>query len=458
MKIALRLTLVFTLLTASILFAFAMSIYLTSKQDREDEFYDRLRIKTVTRAELFIDAKVHSTLIQAIHQNNKKIMNEAQVTIYDLNGNLLYQDEARSDILKNNPGLFSRIRKEKEIHGHKGKWQTLALLYNFSGKQYIITGAAYDYHGYNKINNMFDSMVLFYTISILLILITGFFFARNALNPVKNIIMKARNISASNLNSRLTLKKSKDELYELATTFNAMLNRISTSFESQKNFVSNISHELRTPLATIAAEIELTLQHPKNPEEYQTALQLILTDTRQLIRLSSALLDFAKASYDPAEISFTKIRVDEIILDARLQTLKLNPHYKVAIQFENDFESDEAISLIANPYLLQVAFTNLFENGCKYSADEQCRVTICFDQQNIILKFIDHGIGIQPGDYEKVFIPFFRANNILEKNGTGIGLSLTKKIILLHKGTITIESSPDVATTFTVTLPNIMSA
>ena len=453
MKIALRLTLVFSVMVASILLIFAIGIYLTSKQDREDEFYDRLRIKTITRAELFINAKVHPSLIQSIHQENKKIMNEAQVVIYDLSGHLLYHDDIHNDIIHNAYKMFADIRRKKEIHGYVGEWQTISLLYTFEGRHYMITGAAYDYYGYNKIDSMFEKIVLFYTIAILFIVLAGYLFSRNALTPVKDIINKVNTISASSLNSRLMIGKSKDELNELSLTFNAMLNRVDSSFESQKNFVSNISHELRTPLATMAAELELTLQRDRQPEEYKSALLNILNDTKQLIRLSSTLLDFAKASYDASKISFTTLRVDEIIMEARLQVIKLNPEYNIDILFENDFDTDEQISLRANTYLLKVAFMNLIENGCKYSLEKSCKVSIFLGMESICLTFIDQGSGIPASHYEKIFTPFFRGDNQHMASGSGIGLALTKKIISLHHGTINVKSETE--TIFIVTLPNL---
>jgi len=454
MKIALRLTLSFSIMVASILLIFAAGIYLTSKKDRENEFYDRLRIKIITKAELFINAKVHSSLIQSIHQTNKKIMNEAQVAIYDVNGQLLYHDDAEHQIIKKTPKMFTEIRIEKELHGYAKKWQTITLLYSFEGRDYVITGAAYDFYGYNKINSMFEKIVLFYTISVLLILLAGYFFSRNVLNPVKDIIKKVKSINASSLHSRLALGHNNDELTELASTFNAMLNRVDGSFESQKNFVSNISHELRTPLATMAAELELTLQRDQETSAYKNALANILQDTKQLIRLSSALLDFAKASYDPSTISFSIIRIDEILLEARLKALKSDSDYKIDIVFENDFDSDEQISLHANAHLLRVAFINLFENGCKYSPQKRCKVSISFKLKSIHLCFIDEGIGILPEEQEKIFSTFYRGINHHQASGTGIGLALTKKIILLHHGEIQVQSVPKKETIFKVCLPN----
>jgi signal transduction histidine kinase len=257
-------------------------------------------------------------------------------------------------------------------------------------------------------------------------------------------------ISATNLDLRLDANESKDEISELASTFNEMLNRLENSFDSQKHFVSNISHELRTPLSAIIAELELSTHKERNVDEYKLVILNTLQDAKKLAKLSNSLLDLAKANYDPSEIAFKQVRIDEVLLDARQQVQKSNPNYNIAIHFENDFEDDNQISVNANEYLLKVAFVNLFENGCKFSDDKQSLVSISFEKNKIKLNFSDNGIGISTEELEHIFTPFYRGSNKTHADGNGIGLSLTKKIIQLHKGTISVFSKKNEGTTFTV--------
>src|SRR5690606_28261022 len=205
---------------------------------------------------------------------------------------------------------------------------------------------------------------------------------------------QAANISATNLDLRLTNNDNRDELSQLANTFNEMLDRLENSFDAQKNFVSNISHELRTPLAAIITELELSVTKERTVIAYKSAIRNALTDAKKLTRLSNSLLDLAKASYDRSEIAFKLIRIDEVLLDARQQVQKTNLDYKIDIHFENDFENDNQISINGNEYLLRMAFVNLFENGCKFSANKQSTVTIEFGNKRIMLRFVDQGIGI----------------------------------------------------------------
>jgi signal transduction histidine kinase len=242
---------------------------------------------------------------------------------------------------------------------------------------------------------------------------------------------------------------------ELALTFNRMLDRLESSFEAQKEFVSNISHELRTPLAAIIAELEVSDIKERTAGEHKVRNQLILSEARKLSRLSNDLLDLAKAGYDQASITFKEIRLDEVLLDATQRILKLNPDYRIELHFEKETEENEGITIKGNEYLLKVAFANLIENACKFSGNHQCSVTISFEGKIPIIRFTDTGIGIAVGDLNRIFTPFFRGENKKYADGNGIGLSLTERIIHLHNGTITVLSALNAGTTFTIRMPQL---
>jgi signal transduction histidine kinase len=455
MKIRTRLTILFTLITATILLAFASVIYISAKENREKEFYSLLRKEALTKANLFFNAKVEPQTLQGIYRNNRQILNEVEVAIYDSDFNLLYHDAVDIDFVKETSEMLNDIYQNGEIKFYQEDWQVVGFRYGFQNKDYIITAAAYDQYGYSKLNSLLNNIFIVFIFSILFLYIVGLYFSKKAFDPIKEMTNKAKIISATNLDLRLNSNGSKDELAELANTFNEMLNRLENSFDAQKNFVSNISHELRTPLAAIITELELSAHKEKNAEEYKTAINNALNDAKKLARLSNSLLDLAKASYDPSEIVFKSIRIDEILLDARQQVQKTYPDYKIDIVFEQEFENDNQISVNGNEYLLKVAFANLMENGCKFSKDHQCSVSVLFNDENIMLKFTDKGIGISEDDLQKIFTPFYRGENKKFAEGNGIGLSLTQKIIQLNKGSMSVQSIQGKGTTFTVKLPSI---
>lgn len=451
MKITLKLTILFTIITAGILFLFAAIIYQYAKLDREEEFFDRIEIKARVKGELLFDAKATPKTLQDIHYNNLKVMNEAEIAIYDENFNLLFHDDAKNDIIKETPELIKKAIKKGEVQFYIGDWQAIAIGYPFEGKNYVITAVSYDHYGYNKIDNMYIHMVYAYIVAIIVICFSGLFFSIRAFAPVKQITRKVNRITANKLDVRLDVNGSKDELSELALTFNQMLDRLQSSFEGQKSFVSNISHELRTPLTAIIAELELSLSSSNTDKGYREAIQNTLNDARKLVRLSTSLLDLARVGYDRSEISFKTIRIDEVLLDARQIEQQASPGCHIDIVFDDELDDELNLSVEGNEYLLKVAFANLFSNGCKYSPDNYCSVNISGGSNVIVLQFSNKGEGITADEIDAVFKPFFRGANQTIAPGNGIGLSLTQKIIGLHNGSITVASGNDL-TVFTVTL------
>lgn len=455
MKIRSKLSILFTVLTAAILLVFAALVYYSAYQSRETEFFKRLHQETITKAKLFFEAKVDAHTLQTIYKNNRETLSEVQVAIYDTSFNLLYHDAAEIDEVKETKQMINRIRTKKYIRFYQKDWQVVGLLFPYQGKNYVLTASAYDDYGYSKLRHLSETIWLVFFCSIILIYGAGRFFSKRALLPVTEIVGKVKSITASNLDLRLSHAEGKDELAELAATFNEMLDRLENSFDAQKQFVSNISHEVRTPLAVLITELELSTYKERSVAEYKQVISNTLIDAYRLSKLSDSLLDFAKASYDPSEIGFKEVRIDEILLDARQKVQKEHPSYLIDIHYENEFDTDDEISVVGNEYLLNVAFANLLENGGKFSKEPVMTIKISFKNEKLILMFSDNGIGISKEDLKLIFTPFFRGNNKKFAEGNGVGLSLTQKIISLHQGTISVESEIDKGTVFTVVLPHL---
>lgn len=450
MKIRNKLTLLFTSITAVIVVGFASLIYFSSANDREREFYKNLKQQGLTKANLLLEAKVDPQTLQTIYRNTKDVLYEEEMAVYDTSFNLLYHDAVDIDFVKETPELVRKIVMEKEIEFWQVDRQVVGLLIENNNRHYVITAAAYDQYGLTKLNNLRNTIIISALGSMIVLYLAGAFFSGRALKPVSELVNKVEIISATNLDLRVSEGNGKDEIAELAVTFNRMLDRLENSFELQKQFVSNISHELRTPLATIVTELELSLNKERSAEEYKRVIARALDDAKKLVKLSNSLLDLAKASYDQSEIAMRFVRLDELALDARSVVIKSVSDYKVNIEFADEIENDDLITINGNEYLLKVAFINLMENSCKFSGDHSCRVTIGHQNRKTFLKFSDSGIGISREDIDHIFQPFYRGRNNRFAEGNGIGLSLTQKIIHLHNGSITVSSNLGRGTTFTV--------
>ena len=455
MKIRIKLTLLFTTLFAALLMAFALVIYFSNAANREEEYYKRLKQQAITKANLLLETKIPPKVLQVIYKNSPNSLFQEEVAIYDTSFHLLYHDAVEIDKVKETRGMIDTIIAQKDFQFVVGPLQAVGVLYRYDGKLYVLTAAARDESGLAKLKTLKYTLIIGFSIAILLTLIAGILFSKKALQPVSEMIDKVKVITATSLDLRVQEGNGKDEMSELATTFNQMLDRIEKSFDSQKQFVSNISHELRTPISTIITELELSGTKTRTPEEYKTIIALTLNDARKLSKLSTGLLDMARASYDQTEIAFKELRLDELLLDARQQVLKSNTDYHINIIFEREIENDRYVSALGNEYLLKVAFSNLMENACKFSENHQSTVAISFHNTITILRFADTGIGIPPDEIPYIFNSFYRGTNKTYTSGNGIGLSLADKIIKLHKGNISVVSYIDEGTTFTVELPHL---
>lgn len=455
MKIRYKLTLLFTLLFTLLICAFAFFTYYSSAENREDEYYKRLKQLAITKSNLLLDAKVAPDVLQLIYKNAPNNLFQEEVAVYDTSFHLLYHDAVNIDKIKETKSMIAEIVAKGEIQFNQGQLQAVGFLYPYKGRNYVVTAAAKDEYGLAKLSQLRFILLISVLGSVVLTVFAGYLFARHALKHVAEMVDEIEEMTANNLDQRLKVENAKDEIGELAITFNRMLDRIEHSFDAQKEFVSHISHELRTPLATVIAELEISQNKERTPLEYQNAIALALKDARKLARLSTSLLDLANANYDQTEISFKELRLDEVLLDARIEVLQHQPEYKVNLIFDQEAEDDDFISIYGNEHLLKIAFLNLMENNCKFSEDKQSNVAISYYQDKTMLRFSDQGIGISEQDRLRLFDPFYRGDNQYYAEGNGIGLALTKKIITLHNAEISVISEKGEGTTFIVTLTHV---
>ncbi|WP_241287383.1 sensor histidine kinase [Chryseobacterium indologenes] len=449
MKIRTRLTLLFTLITAMLLSIYSISIYYSSKEAREKSFYGELQNEAIAKADLFFQSSLPEQEMHQLYKNNNRTLNEVQVAIYDNNKELIYHDDAKVDYVKETPAMLSEIFLKKKISFFLDDLQVIGMVYQYNGKSYAVTAAAYDKYGYEFLTHLLTISIIAFISILILIYLAGILLSKKALSPLSDMVSQIKKITAGRLQLRLqTTAEKKDELNELAQNFNGMLERLENSFDAQKYFVSNISHELRTPLSAIITELELASEKDQTKEEYQQTIRYALGDARNMVKLFNSLMDLAKASYDPNEISFSEVRLDEVLLESYSKTIKENEGYRALLNIADTVEEQQLV-IQGNEYLLKVAFNNLIDNACKYSPEHLCSIEVNATEGTLQIRFINTGIVISPKDLEHIFEPFYRSENAKKEKGHGIGLFLTEKIIHLHNAVITVTSD-NKATIFTI--------
>lgn len=455
MKIRTKLTFRYVALTATVFSLFVLAVYLFSETNRSKEFYNDLKKEAVTKANLFLGGRVDAMVMHSIYMNNREFIDEVEVAVYTRDFELLYHDAADIDLVKENQEMIDRIIAERSIEFYQNEYQVVGLLYPYNGVEYVITAAAYDGYGLAKLMGLTTLLMSIWIAGLVILTIVGYLLARSALSPVAQIVDDVEEITERNLEKRLTVESPNDEIGELTETFNRMLDRLEKSFQSQKMFVSNVSHELRTPMAAFIMELELALLKERTTDEYKQTISQALEDARRLEKLSSGLLDLAKANYDPKQINMSEVRLDELLLDARDLVIKANSYYKVELLFDQDTDDDRMITVQGNEYLLKTAFINLIENNCKFSENTTSFIHISYFGENAILRFSDTGMGMSEEDMENMFDPFYRGTNKGKTPGHGIGMTLGRRIIDMHKGSLEVNSYTGEGTVFVVRLPHI---
>ena len=169
-------------------------------------------------------------------------------------------------------------------------------------------------------------------------------------------------------------------------------------------------------------------------------------------KFTHTLLEFAKASGSRGGIEIKQIRIDEIILPLPSEITKINTAYSVLLNFDELPEDKENLFVFGNEELLFTAIKNIVLNACKYSKNHQAIILLQADEKNIFISIRNIGSGIPPNEVENIFQPFYRVEETRTTGGFGLGLSLAKKIIKLHRGEITVTSKQENETSFTIHL------
>jgi len=454
MNIKSRLTLLFTMLVGSIMALFCLSIYYFYDQYREKQFYSFLNERGQTIAQL-VEAsnRISKADIAKIEKENNTVLLDEEITIYNGADSVIFNSGTYEFMLT--PQMITDARNGKEIHTKHAKKEVIVIRHILQDhrRPWVVVAIANDHLGTNQLKRLREILLIGWLLSLVLVGVAGWQFATDAIKPVSDIIAQVNNISAGNLHDKVTVGREKDELALLAQTFNLMLNRLEIAFVAQKNFVSHASHELRTPLALIMSEVELTLMKARTVEYYEEALKGVLEEAKEMNELVNRLLELARTEEHAFRVTFSKIRIDEVLWQAQASIQQKNPAYHVHINYDQIPENEEELLRYGDESLLKTAFMNLMDNACKYSDNNTVNVFLEIHKDLIKISFKDVGMGIAAAELPYVFDTFYRSATTMSKAGYGIGLALTKRIISMQGASIEVESKIGLGSTFILKFP-----
>jgi heavy metal sensor kinase len=291
----------------------------------------------------------------------------------------------------------------------------------------------------------------------------GFWLANQAMHPVQMITRTAQDLSEQNLTQRLNLSR-KDELGELASTFDRMLDRIQAAFQRQRQFTADASHELRTPLTIIELEANRGLEHPRSQKEYQEILTTIQSENEWMSRMVNELLTLARLDSGRTMMQFEMVDLKTMAseLVERLRPLANEKHVTLqtgalgggSVQADRDY--------------LSHVLVNLIENALNYANQKDPKVIL--ETGEVVregkswqwVSVADNGPGIPPEHLDHLFDRFYRVDEVRSRDeekdeinpGSGLGLAIVDSIVKSHHGEIDVQSEVGEGTVFTVWLPS----
>lgn len=453
MNIKIRLTIQFGSISIGILALALLAVYLLSENYRQEEYYNRLISRSVNIAKLLIEVdEIDEFLLYRIEQDNPVRLPEEAIRIYNFNDRVIFNMDD-DHVLSKSKTLINKIRLDSMITYREGEREFLGLLFASRYDRFVITAAAIDIFGNRKIKNLRNILFGVFLLGSIIIIITARFFAYQAMHPVQRLIDQVEKLTPEDLSIRLKEADGKDEIAQIALSFNEMIARVESAFQTQKNFIANASHEMRTPLTAISGQLEVLALKDRTSEEYKATILEVIKDMHGLNRLANRLLLLAQTETESAIKNFTPCRIDEIVWTCVEDISKHNKAYNVNVEFDDSID-DNILTINGSDILLKTVIFNLLENACKYSDDRAVELRLKRQEDDLIMTFKDNGIGISATDLQLIFNPFFRGSNVQHQQGHGIGLSLAHRIVALHGGTLSIESELGVGTIVSVRIPS----
>jgi len=449
-----KIILAYTVVFGIMLTIFAAIIYDSTKEASFLKLNTNLKSYSISlRTEIGDELDDRDSLsIKKLSSIHSKGLIGERFQLFGSNGDVLVKDSvlakiAAADLSNESINSFKFQRQKIDHHKYHILWSKFQTE---NDSAYILETAASVKDVFEELDRLFYLFLIIIPSGLIITGIAAYFISKAAFKPIAQMTETAKNISGENLDQRLVLPKAKDEVRALGETLNEMIERIDKAFKSQKRFVANASHEIKTPLTVIQTELEILDKKIKD-DESKESIKNVLSEIENLTKLTNSLLTIAKMDSTQNKLIISKLRIDELLAECSqaLNSAALKKNIQINLLI------DDAIEIQGDKGKLKSVFLNLIDNAIKYS-NRDSMVAIILEKisdDKVKIKIENTGPGISSSEMPYIFNRFYRSNEIrAEISGSGLGLSIAKEVVELHKGEIKVESEPGAKTVFKVIL------
>jgi signal transduction histidine kinase len=266
---------------------------------------------------------------------------------------------------------------------------------------------------------------------------------------ITNLSSQISQISSKNLDRRISLENSDDEIGRLSHSFNNLLDRLDSAFKRERQFIADIAHEMKTPLATLRSSFEVTLHKERINEEYKKIIKDSIAETDRLTATLKDVLDLAwsEAPDENRRVSFNLSELVKELVEIA-QKLSLKKQIAVTPQIE------DGIIIKGFRERLGRAILNVIDNAIKYGRQNgKINISLVKEHGNVLIDIKDDGQGIERSEIDRIFDRFYRGSKTNKVFGAGLGLAITKATVEIHHGSIRVASKKMFGSIFTIVLP-----